>query len=676
MGSSSFSQKEAKIKTENLGEAERLNTVVQSTLLDIKSSINLLLSDSVVSFSEVADMEIESLQNLLLIQMHDSSKRFQPKPSPHLLNVFSDDEELRLHWTKDSGVLPEYQKADHLICVTGDWMADTLLLRQLREVTVNAKDQLSINMKEGRALFSKELVEVIKKAYDLSGEQAAKNQMDVIHNIRVYDRGLAAYLVTEEKKKPYFTHALQVLLEHEVDTSALVSKLSEMVDRSLHCRQVQVKAFNVIVAYAYRLLTTKKRNQKHKATNADDVDVDLTDYKAALRRFFECVEDYIDDHKENAFKSAFQEPAKYYFHHRANREQWNEENVETHGINWYLAMLNATLAIHLPLLPAYWDNWTEVCVDFWVGLNDDCWEEFSKKEHFGLGYQGIASLKEKDRFFRNDRVPRGQFPVGYHPPIPKMFANDLVNPQGDKKYQKTCAVYLERFASFFSEDFFVSKSFNKLNSEEKPEHTGFRKACQTLYKEYRQQNQIVHEAEFLDYCFEDDMYTKLDIPRVSAFFAWLGVIKPSHTTPITVRIDALAPHLERTGSSEDANTLQLAEIDRALKEATGRRDVKEVKNQMALRSEVMKKIKEAREAKINPMEFEIESSDKVKLPSSPTMPCQGIKTKTQTRDNHKKKDAKAETRQDKIIQDKGQDNKQHTQYKKTHKITQDDNNTR
>jgi hypothetical protein len=139
------------------------------------------------------------------------------------------------------------------------------------------------------------------------------------------------------------------------------------------------------------------------------------------------MEDYLDDHKENAFKSAFQEPARYYFHYKKKPEQWVEENVETHGNNWYLlllhhpsffycttgtatttttitvttivttitattttttiittvnrylAMLNSALAVHLPMLPAYWDDWPEVCCDFWVGLNEDCWAEFSKK---------------------------------------------------------------------------------------------------------------------------------------------------------------------------------------------------------------------------------------------------------------------------------------------------------
>lgn len=41
---------------------------------------------------------------------------------------------------------------------------------------------------------------------------------------------------------------------------------------------------------------------------------------------------------------------------------------------------------------------------------------------------------------------------------------------------------LERFAHFFRRGFFAQRAFETLNSENKPEHVGFRKATQRLYK--------------------------------------------------------------------------------------------------------------------------------------------------------------------------------------------------
>ena len=38
-------------------------------------------------------------------------------------------------------------------------------------------------------------------------------------------------------------------------------------------------------------------------------------FQGALLRFFECFEDFLDDHKENAFNAVFQEPARFYLTH-------------------------------------------------------------------------------------------------------------------------------------------------------------------------------------------------------------------------------------------------------------------------------------------------------------------------------------------------------------------------
>ena len=47
-----------------------------------------------------------------------------------------------------------------------------------------------------------------------------------------------------------------------------------------------------------------------------------------------------------------------------------------HGLNWYLALIHATLGVQLPLLPDYNDHngpWNGT-VDFWRGMDDGAWE--------------------------------------------------------------------------------------------------------------------------------------------------------------------------------------------------------------------------------------------------------------------------------------------------------------
>jgi hypothetical protein len=65
-------------------------------------------------------------------------------------------------------------------------------------------------------------------------------------------------------------------------------------------------------------------------------------------------EDYVDDHKENAFNSAFMEPARFYFV-ASKAKGYRRDNVDTHGNNWSLALLNATLQIHLVSGSAFFD---------------------------------------------------------------------------------------------------------------------------------------------------------------------------------------------------------------------------------------------------------------------------------------------------------------------------------
>merc|ERR550514_2307920 len=113
----------------------------------------------------------------------------------------------------------------------------------------------------------------------------------------------------------------------------------------------------------------------------------------------------------------------------------------------------------------------------------------------------------------------------------KKWANMCVDPQHNQaNLRKGVAVYLERFAHFFTRDFFVQKAFEVLHSEFKPEHAGFRKACATLFAVYRAEQLDIgaSDCEFAEYCYGgDEMYTTLDVDRVAKFFVWMGVLKPA-----------------------------------------------------------------------------------------------------------------------------------------------------
>ena len=181
--------------------------------------------------------------------------------------------------------------------------------------------------------------------------------------------------------------------------------------------------------------------------------------------------------------------------------------------------------MQLPLMPALSDPDVLSVIDFWSGLTDSAWEHFSDPVNFGLDFEGIKSFKNNSGSFIQNRVTDGQLPTGHHHRMPKILGNAAVDssPRQAPMRQKL-AIYLERFAFFFSRDFFIRKSFEVLNSEMKPEHAGFRTATETLFKLYKAEFGF-EEDSLVEHCYTDDMFTTLDIDKTERFYAWLHVTK-------------------------------------------------------------------------------------------------------------------------------------------------------
>lgn len=453
--------------------------------------------------------------------------------SAYIIHVGSvDDETVREHWTRAYAPLPEYQRAADQICVEPEWMASTMLLRHLREATTLFGAELGRIRNDSSALDTV-LVEAIRKAYKLRGDHAAKKQVDVLSGKTIYWMVKQVYKNLEEWKRPYFVHSLQVLVDLEEDEAAIVAKFAEVCDRALQCRQVQVKSFNVLVSHSYRLAM----GVRHGKPVSDAGSGNLDTYQVALLRFYGVFEDFLDDHKEHAFNSSFMEPARFYFTQRG--DVGNANNVDTHGSNYFLALLNAALGVHLPLLPAYWDTCRAGLGSFWEGLSDECWQHFAA--HCGVGWGGLPALRRDGVKFLRKYAKPGQFPNGNSDVrSAKFFANEAIRPDGRREVREKLAVYLERFAYFFRRDFFVRRAFDVLYSEAKPEHAGFRKACETLYQQYRKEQDAAPEASFLEHCYVDDMYQHLDVRRVDRFLQWLGILKPTANTTLGPANDGAA----------------------------------------------------------------------------------------------------------------------------------------
>ena len=125
---------------------------------------------------------------------------------------------------------------------------------------------------------------------------------------------------------------------------------------------------------------------------------------SALNRVYEAVEDYLDDHKEKAFKSAMFEPCRFYFDLVENT--CHRDHVDTHGLNWFLVMIRGGVGARLPLIPMdhEWD--TIGFCDCWAGLNEGkAWSYFADPANFGKSFEGIKALRRgssyRDRLLRD-----------------------------------------------------------------------------------------------------------------------------------------------------------------------------------------------------------------------------------------------------------------------------------
>ena len=126
-----------------------------------------------------------------------------------------------------------------------------------------------------------------------------------------------------------------------------------------------------------------------------------------------------------------------------------------------------------------------------------------------------------------------------------------IKEQGDPKVLP----YTARFAYFFRAEFFPKRLFEVLNAEHKPEQAGFRRARDDIFRnlflfekknipssklyssreedEKEDENEEKKAAEE-DEAFEegllewlyDDMMIELQLPRLLAFLAFLGIVKP------------------------------------------------------------------------------------------------------------------------------------------------------
>mmetsp|Transcript_13993 Transcript_13993/g.22326 ORF Transcript_13993/g.22326 Transcript_13993/m.22326 type:complete len:401 (-) Transcript_13993:101-1303(-) len=276
---------------------------------------------------------------------------------------------------------------------------------------------------------------------------------------------------------------------------------------------------------------TEKQKADSKSSSIIGTNETAFTFDEAKIKLYEIMAEYIDSHKLNAFRSAFQEPNKAYWNAIGPKTQIAQ--YEVHAKNWHLAGIMSCIGMQVPIIP-YLNDW---CLGgfstFWHASGGfSMWNEFKKSENFGRSFQKIkkvASITSPSM----GRTNHWKFVNNAICGSPRVFANRLANPNATwKLWRTTWALYLQRFAHFFTRDFFCSKAVSVLMQEntDNPYMLGFRESLEVIFQQYRQSKRgSIPEKTSLEYIFDADkgLY---DADRVNNLFWFIGITREEVAT--------------------------------------------------------------------------------------------------------------------------------------------------
>ena len=413
---------------------------------------------------------------------------------------------------------PEFQAALASVCLSPRLIQTTGLdrvarhLQQLKKTDAKAHDRLT-----SRDGYESALKAALKKAYPSQNPTQVRDLANGVHLLPTLSRLYTAPVA----------YAMHVMVKSDAPDT-LLAKLSEAADRAHRCHSAQMQARHLLLGHASRLLERAEQPGQRRGVESGEGGAAAAERRAAQERFEACFEALVDEWKQNAFASAFVEPARCYFDRL--RAHHGRDHVNVHGLNWYLVLLNEAVGFRLPLVPhedepegEFWKG----LADHWAGLDDAAWDAFAAPANFGKGFEGIAALKRGaaarvDTRWLGGRRAEGAFRYngGAQAPPTDALRGAL---RRDPKLRAALAVYVERFCSFFSAERLAPKAFELLNAESRPEHAGVRGAMETLYAAYRAEHAL--EAETLvEHVYADEYYTALDGAAVRRFLGWTGVL--------------------------------------------------------------------------------------------------------------------------------------------------------
>lgn len=354
--------------------------------------------------------------------------------------------------TDGSNILPEYRPAIERICTVPKIMCNSYLKDRIERLSSLDPD---VN-------FDKTLVDVIRKAYELSSTSNPRlytgeilvsdvTESDCDNIPCNYFNSCMAYVNSLSWERNLFMKALEILLEEE-DPDGLQVIIGLMARASRECAERKRFSFCAII------------NRVTLSEDAKEVESkdDIPEYvRNSKDRLLEGSIEYINELKEKAVKSTFIEPSLLYC--SVTSDTSTLEDIEIRGEATYLAMLQASTGICTSRLPCLEDEAKGV-VDFLEsGLSAAAMIALWSNENLGKSYKQLAdcrACKIKKRVTPHQFIwPKTSWIST------KEYANLAIDSaEKNKPFRDKFAAYVGQFSSYFTEENLVPRLFTALTT--------------------------------------------------------------------------------------------------------------------------------------------------------------------------------------------------------------------
>jgi len=261
--------------------------------------------------------------------------------------------------------------------------------------------------------------------------------------------------------------ALYYMYETETSADAIHVKLDLMEESSHACHSRHNNTFYSILQYVRTLMKIHSVEEMTPKTE-----------------LVEAVYEFLDEVKRSAFETAFIQPAEIVF--RLNHDTVMMDDVNIHGLNVYLLILEKVLGIKFPITPLEHDQMTGIVAFLDKSVIDEMALEevetyLSDTKNFGKAWRMKDHYRHK--FCKLPGNAKNIFIVPGQSPIQVALNAQSLRP-------KELKPYLENFVQFLEPSFLFPLLLNHLNEAEL-----ITSVLQPLYEEMKKKGMVSVEED-------------------------------------------------------------------------------------------------------------------------------------------------------------------------------------